>query len=439
MHPVFLRLLILACCLFLLEACARQPSAPQVQQPGEVADLRTIPQDLTAFLDSSSEKPLLDSAARDDQYERYRTRFFAPWDMSKPSIKKKDVAPMLKRKARGWKGTAAWGESEWRSIANNGDIDTYPNLSAHGITLRATDLREMPTHSPRFTEPTSDVEANPFDYFQYSTLHAGMPVFLCHRSKNGKWYYVETALAAGWVDARDIGTTTPVFEALYRAAPLGAVVQENVTLAEGVRADIGAVLPLSESGSVLLPVKADGVTQLEEITPPEGSVVPMPMTMTPLAVAELGNSMLGQKYGWGGMLGLRDCSSTTRDLMTPFGIWLPRNSRAQGKTGNPFDMKDMEVQSKERLVLRQGVPFASLVVMRGHVTLFVGKYRGRPVIMHNIWGIRTNGPKGDDRLVIGRNVVTTMTPGAELPNLADGKTIGDRFHTVTVLGGAHTN
>ena len=33
------------------------------------------------------------------------------------------------------------------------------------------------------------------------------------------------------------------------------------------------------------------------------------------------------------MFGDRDCSALTRELLTPFGIWLPRNSVAQARTG----------------------------------------------------------------------------------------------------------
>ena len=38
---------------------------------------------------------------------------------------------------------------------------------------------------------------------------------------------------------------------------------------------------------------------------------------------------MGVKYGWGGIDGGRDCSSTIKDLLTPFGIWLPRDSKDQ--------------------------------------------------------------------------------------------------------------
>jgi hypothetical protein len=56
--------------------------------------------------------------------------------------------------------------------------------------------------------------------------------------------------------------------------------------------------------------------------------------------------------------------------------------------------------------------------MPGHVTLYLGGYQGQPVILHNTWGLKTKtltGKKG--RHTIGRTVITSLYPGAELPDL----------------------
>ena len=70
----------------------------------------------------------------------------------------------------------------------------------------------------------------------------------------------------------------------------------------------------------------------------------MPIAMTPANFARLGNQILGQHYGWGGMLGLRDCSAMTRDLMTPFGIWLPRGNGITPTNVTNATKKDFCVQ-----------------------------------------------------------------------------------------------
>ena len=68
--------------------------------------------------------------------------------------------------------------------------------------------------------------------------------------------------------------------------------------------------------------------------------------------------------------------------------------------------------------------------------LYVGPHKGRPAIFHNVWGVRTvEGASDNERFVIGRAVVSSITPGSELRNLYRTTTFGDRVNSITVLGG----
>lgn len=439
LHPARSLVVCLVVCLALLAGCAsKTPVAPE--PPKDIRDLSVFPQDLTAYLEGDGTRPVLTDEQTMAAYEKYRRTFFGSWNMAKPSISRKDASLMLNAKARGWKdGTHPWTQEEWAAMRANANMRTYPNVNKPGITVRATNLRELPTHEARFTKPTPDPREDPFDYFQYSRLHVGLPVLLCQVTKDGKWYYVETPVACGWVDANDVALVDEPFQALWQNARFVALVEEHTVLGEsGLIEDIGAVLPHAGDNLVFVPVKNErGYASMEKVALTEGSAEPMPLRLTQANVARLGNRMVGQKYGWGGMFGLRDCSAMTRDLMAPFGIWLPRNSQAQARAGERISLADMTADERERLILREGVPFASLVTMKGHVMLYVGKYKGRAVILHDIWGIRVDEPEGEDqRLILGKVVVTSVTPGRELPNLTENKTIADRFHTLTLLGGA---
>ena len=438
MPSQLLRHVCLVLCLALLWGCAAK--APVVYKGRQsIADLENFPQDLNAYLGTDANSPILTPAEAADALAKYRSTLYAAWSMKKPSISKRDASLMVNRKtARGWKnGSQKWKNAEWATMRKNANMASYPNMNRPGIVVRTTDLREMPTHTPRFTKPTPDPYEDPFDYFQYSRLPIGMPVLLCHISKDRRWYYVETPLACGWVDAKDLAPVSEPFMAMWKSASLGAIVRENVQLDERRTADIGVILPLAGNDMVLVPVKGtNGEAAIRQAVLAPGSVEPMPLRMTPANVARLGNQMIGQKYGWGGMFGLRDCSAMTRDLMAPFGIWLPRNSQAQARAGERISLQGMNARQKEVTVREKGVPFASLVTMKGHVVLYVGAYRGRPVILHDIWGVRVDEPAGEDnRLILGRVVLTSMTPGRELPTLTGGQTIVERFHTLTVLGG----
>lgn len=440
-------LLFLAALLFTLSACGGKDVPPRdgVTPPwmGTLRDIRTFPQDLMPFAHAAgADRPLLSAEEQLRQDQRFNRIFFGPWDISRTSVSRK-AASAIFGKARGFRqGSTRWTQEEWNDMARNAAMKTFPNTADAAITIRQTNLREMPTHSPRYSEPTPDPRANPFDYFQYSLLPVGTPLFIAHVSRDRQWYYVECPVAAGWVDAHDVALVDDAFRDQYRTGSYAAILHDNVMLpgSQNARADIGTILPLAGTASqpgmvdLLVPVKKGSVARTARVTVPVSQAARKPLPMTPAAVAQLGNVMMGQRYGWGGMFGDRDCSALTRDLMAPFGIWLGRNSSSQGRSGLVISLDGLSASEKERRLLESGVPFLSLVWMRGHIMLYVGEYRGRPAIFHNLWGVRViNGKDDNDRFVVGRAVVTSITPGRELRNLYRKSTFVDRLLRLTIL------
>lgn len=461
-----LRLVCLASLLLLMAACSGKSVPPRDGNAptwmGTIADLRQFPQNLEVYAKNAGQnKRLISQSEQSRQTNRFDRIFFGPWEMRKTSMRKRDVAAIF-NKARGYKqGSERWTQMEWDGMARNANLKNFPNRAQAAITVRNTDLREMPTHLTRFSEPTPDPRANPFDYFQYSLLPLGTPVLIAHTSSDGRWHFVECPIAGGWVDAEDLALVDDSFISLYRNASFAAVVRDNVRLASqatqyGAPAatgeqsvSIGTILPALAGGAVgtsivpsganpqpvtlLAPVKdSSGMARTAPFTVSASDVVARPLPLTPDNVAAVGNVMMGQRYGWGGMFGERDCSALTRDLFTPFGIWLPRNSVAQARTGAVNSLDGMTGKEKEDTIMRYGVPFLSLVGMRGHIMLYVGKYNGRPAIFHNVWGVRTvEGNDDNARFVIGRAVVTSITPGSELKNLYRGTTFVDRLRTLS--------
>lgn len=436
------------CALLVLTACGGKPIPPRdgvmSSHLGTIRDMRNFPQDLTPFAQKAgADTPLLDSQAQAKQDARFNRIFFGPWDMRKTSIRQKDVA-LYFRKARGYKyGDVRWTQSEWDAMRANARLKSFPNAALHGITVRNADLREMPSHTPRFSEPTPDARVNPFDYFQYSLLPVGTPVLIAHTSRDGKWYYVETPVSAGWIDAADVGLVGEAFMDRYKTGSYVAVLRDDVPLPGSLagQVNIGTVLPLAPSQSdntrlaVLVPVKKGRQATLTTLSLAHEDAAIKPLPMTPAQVALIGNVMMGQRYGWGGMFGDRDCSALTRELLTPFGIWLPRNSLSQARSGRRIMLDGMTIKEKEKIILREGVPFLTLVWLRGHIMLYVGAHKGRPAIFHNVWGVRTvEGEDDNARFVIGRAVVSSITPGNELRNLYRTTTFGERVNSLTILG-----
>jgi len=437
---------LLIACLALLAACGgKQVPLRDGSMPGwmgTLEDLRRFPQNLDVYAKAAgTDKQLMSPTEQAAQVARFKRILFGPWEMTRTSIHKRDVA-ILFHKARGFKhDDVRWTQAEWDAMSANADLRSYPSRAQAAITLRNTNLRELPTSEARFSEPTPDPKSNPFDYFQYSLLPVGTPVLIAHTTLDGRWCYVECPVAGGWVATDDLAPATSDFRARYRDSAFAALVRDKVALpvpSGPVTANIGALLPMAGGSAdatvqVLVPVRgADGMADTVPVALAATDAVPWPLRMTPGNVAMVGNCMIGQSYGWGGMFGDRDCSALTRELFTPFGIWLPRNSSGQARTGVVNMLEGMTASEKEEQILSHGVPFLSLVGMRGHIMLYVGKYNGRPAIFHNAWGVRTiEGGDNDARFVIGRAVVTSITPGNELKNLYRVTTFTDRLRTLS--------
>lgn len=439
--PLFLALLIL------VSACAKKPSLPPPVTPAResIADLRDFPQNLEVYArEAGSNKRLLSADSQATMNATFHNIYFGPWQMRKTSISRREAAGVFGR-ARGYKSNGVpWAQTEWEAIRANANLNAFPSATTQAITLRQTDLREIPTHEPRFAKPTPDPKVDPFDYFQYSLLPPGMPLLIVHTSADRNWHYVECPIAGGWVDARDLAPVEENFKSQWRTGEYAAIVRDKVALpGTGARggdstANIGAILPVAKSGiggkiNVLVPVRdKSGFAATAEIMLPASDARIMPVPLTAANVAAVGNVMMGQPYGWGGTLGNRDCSSMIRDLFTPFGIWLPRNSAAQAKRGNVIRLDGMSAQQKAQVILRDGKPFLSLVGMPGHITLYVGAWKNKPALFHNVWGVRVIKDGNDnERLVIGRAVVTSITPGLELENLYRPKTFVDRIRSLS--------
>jgi hypothetical protein len=293
------------------------------------------------------------------------------------------------------------------------------------------------------TSPRPFGQDNPFDMFQYSSLFLGTPLYASHVSADGLWLFVESPIASGWVPADDVAPADAAFMARYRTERLAAILRDELPLATetGIigRTHVGAVYPLHKEHAhgvtVLAPIRdARGQAAIvtAKFSPEQAGVKPLPLN--PTALARVGNQMMGQPYGWGGLYAWRDCSSTTRDLFAPFGIWLPRNSTAQSRSGSFIPLGDMDDADKERLIKASGVPFMTLLWMRGHIMLYLGQYRNENVVFHNIWGLRVVAEGDDDaRHVLGRAVVSGLRLGRELPGLKDGTTLLERLSGMVTL------
>lgn len=372
-----------------------------------------------------------------------------------------------------------WTKAAMSKLVARQSMHTYPSMAKHAITVRSSSLRVLPTGKPYFFNPALPGEGYPFDYFQNSSVHAGTPIFISHSSVSGKWLFAETAYASGWILANDVAYVTSEQEQLVMSGTMYAVMRDGVAFktAKGnylSTGSVGAIFPKVKGGkaskapvmlskvvqaakakrasarkglfeamtglkcndakynaltakypvvrpksyvSLLVPArKTNGQAEFFNVPVWTEQVAEIPAPITPRAMAELAQHIIGQRYGWGGLHLDRDCSSAVRDLFIAFGVWLPRNSSTQADTGEQvISLKGLTASDKQDLIVENGIPFFSLIGMHGHIGLYLGyePVTKMPIMLHDIWGVRTFNADRESRAIIGRICITTLRPGEE--------------------------
>lgn len=419
------RLAILLFLILLLTGCAA------TEQYAPVRDLTEYTQDAGAYHGKSPHTRLLPPDVQQAAYDDFMTAFFAPWERTDPAHPASDVF---------WGFTVYGGkdlfgentlprDSAWmKRMAVASRMDEYPSMGRPAIAVTNADIRVLPTDAPAFYDFALAGEGYPFDYMQNSLVLAGTPLYATHMSADQAWVMVETRFAFGWVHVSDIAWVDDPFMTAYRTGNYAALTSDNVPLADEsghhlFMGEVGMLLPISQTDgslyTLLVPARNhNGNAVLKRVAATSETVCQAPLPATPANFTLIANAMLGRAYGWGGFLGNRDCSALTMDLMTVFGIALPRNSSQQIKVGEQIELEGLDRDEKEAIIVKRGIPFLTLVRKPGHIMLYIGSRDGHPVVMHAVWGLKTETSDGYGRKIIGRAAITSLTPGLELNNLA---------------------
>jgi len=436
-----------------LSACGGKSTDRLAPYTGPPAlDVLIYPQDLFAYVDAAGGVQLLLSPAEQEAAaERQKKAWYRPWRLTAPA---RWIEESLE-KSFNMSLTGAYTNDHspfpadvWDALVLNSNKEAYGKNAGPAITLRATNLRAMPTDRHYYRRPHLPGEGYPFDYFQHTSTPPGTPIYICNVSRDGQWVLVDGPVTAGWVPAKDVARVDAAFMERWQSRPLAAIMRDGTAVGR-LSTDIGTLLPLVTDAApglnrrlrVYYPVKdAAGRAQIQSAkmartTLARGAATAVPLPLTARAVATVGRDMLGQPYGWGGLDGLRDCSALTRDLFMPFGIHLPRHSASQARAGRGIELGGLSNAEKEALILAEGVPFRSLIWFRGHIGVYIGAYTGRAMYFHNMWGLRIRDADGgcDNRAIVGKGVITTLQPGLERPDLCSPGSFLDRIEKLTIL------
>ena len=379
----------------------------------KINDSKAISQDLHSYAQDLN-------LSFGSHYGEFLKRYYRPWDddfaidsdlflLGERYINGKNYFGDNKQKIE---------ESFRVELVRQTDQENFPSLYKNGITTRNTDCRLLPTHKPFFLDFRSSGGGYPFDYLQNSMIHINTPVKILHRSRDGEFFYIEAPYVNGWVQSRDIAFIDQDLIQKLKQTPLVTLLDDGIGLSDGEnfisKGYVGALFWKMDSGDIVV-FRGDHrsigipISLKEE----QKDFAQIPLLPTSRNLAMIGSRLYGQNYGWGGFLQNRDCSMMVRDFFTPFGVFLPRNSfdQANDKQEEIISLLGKTPQEKKEMIKRYGVPFGTLLYMKGHIMLYVGLSNDEPAIFHSFWSIKTHN-KG--RFIVGGSFVTSLRPGVEL-------------------------
>ncbi len=400
--------------------CATKDSV-KVQIEEKTNDLSLIPQNVRQY-SSTVDK----SNFEINQYE-FEKHYFSVWNNPTTLGDKNSVQWAFNI----FKAGQSWGEnlqlheqSFFDEMKKNSNYENYLELNKRAVTLGEVNVRAFPTKRPLLRDPKKAGEGFPFDYLQNTTIHANKPLLVTHYSQDREWVHIFSSFAYGWVKVNEIAFLENRHTDLWQKAEQVVITKENESIytPDGdflFKTKIGMMFALIDEDKeeyTILTVSSYKNSQplflKSKISKRSASkgILEFNTKNVDVIVDEIANS----NYGWGGMYGQRDCSSTLRDLYMPFGIWLPRNSYQQSKVGDVLSLEELSDEEKIITIKEKAIPFKTLLYKKGHIVLYVGVFNDEVVVFQNTWGIRTKNKEVEGRFIIGKTIFSTLKIGENI-------------------------
>lgn len=343
--------------------------------------------------------------------QNYQLHYFKPWN--NPLHVSMEVAlwpwNVYTPAHKYYSETLTPRSSTWfKEQLQNAQLEKLGSINQNAIMLKTTDVRNFPTHLPIFKNPQIAGEGFPFDYNQNSRIAVFTPIKLSHYSQDKMWAFIEADSFFGWVEASTIALISKEEQNEFINAPKAVAIEYfNLTHPDGFYTTVpqGTIIPLANKNQsfTFLPNRGKIHIQMDE-----SYIAHWPYQYNQDHLESFSKTFLDEPYGWGGLYGNRDCSAFTKDFFAPFGIWLPRNSRAQFNHGSKIYLKDASMKEKKEMIKSFAIPFLSLIYLPGHIMLYAGSIDGEPLVMHNTWGIKMVENSKESRHIIGKTIISDL-------------------------------
>lgn len=320
-------------------------------------------------------------------------------------------------------------EKRWTRFVENCALDALSERTAlrWGVCVRRSALRALPTAAALPHIPGDRYD----DLLQRTAVLPGEPMALGHASADRRYFFAVTAICTGWIAAEDVGLCSRG-EALREAEDFLLVTGSRVTLcAEPDEPRVsGAVLTMGtrvrlaapfgtvravrgrmayDNWIVELPVRGAGgrLEHTEALVPVSADVREGFLPYTRENLAAQAEKLRGEVYGWGGMLGARDCSSLVGEVFRCFGFRLPRDSAGLALLPGAQDVSALSTAEKRALLCT--LPRGTLLYFPGHIMLGWGAEDGEPLCLSAAGSFLPPGSAGGRKRAVNTVTVTPLS------------------------------
>ena len=401
-----------------------------------INDLKNIKQE--PYIYAKDLKPI-SKKSRNNFIKDFKKKYFYPWHITKTTFSYKDATwGNMYASMKVYSENLTPISKKWFDAKiNDSNFTQFDTLRKKAITIDNSHLKVFPTVSKIFYDPKQAGEGFPFDYNENSSIKINTPLFVSHLSKNRLWAYVESSVASGWIKIRDIAYVDNKFIRIFENGNYYINLKDDTTISKNgyplKSVGLGTLFPKAKKGFIIASKDYKNNAFIRVIDQ-NNYFEKLGIDFNLENIKKISMELIGQRYGWGGLLENRDCSLMTKDFYTPFGIFLQRNSSMQKMDGNSIDLSTLDNERKKEFIIKNGIPFQTLIYLSGHIVIYVGNKDGEPLIFHNMWGVKTIDSEGNyGRNIIGKATVTTLTPGKELENFSDKYSILNRIESITIL------
>ncbi|SFG15040.1 SH3 domain-containing protein [Oribacterium sp. WCC10] len=299
------------------------------------------------------------------------------------------------------------------SIAANTQsrMGTMSGAPMYGIVVKRTLQTAFPT-TTIITDEQGDLN---FDYNTLSAVRVNEPLIIKSVSADGLWYYTLSVNCYGWVKASDVAicASKVEWENAWNIPDnrVLVVTGNKIHLSESntnpatsnLMLTMGTVLEMAPEGSygarvtnratignyvVYIPVRRSDGSYTKELAlvSANADVNEGYLPLTTRNIITVAFNMLGETYGWGGMLSSNDCSGYVGDIYRCFGLVLPRNTTWQAAS-NAFGFDVTDCSDEQKAAILNNMPIGSVLFFKGHEMMYLGTVGGRYYVISAVSSI----------------------------------------------------